>query len=88
MWLDFLLFVWGAITVVWIVLLIYRGTVSMHEDDQLFLEHNDTESQKEQTEVLRRLQSLQWPVRLLGGASGLLILVIFGLWLWRGLNRI
>ena len=33
------------------------------------------------------LEKLQWPLRLLGGASGLLILVIFGVWLWRGLSQ-
>ena len=81
-----LLIVWGVITAVLIVLLIYRSTISMKEDNQLFLDDTESQMQKEQTAVLRRLRSLQTPVRVLGGASGLLILVIFGIWLWRGIN--
>ncbi len=82
-----LLVVWAAITAVLIILLIYRSTISMQEDDQLFLEDSESHMQKEQAAILRRLERLQWPLRLLGGASGLLILVIFGVWLWRGLNQ-
>jgi hypothetical protein len=82
-----LLVIWGVITAVLVVLLIYRSTLSMREDDQLFIEDTGSSLQQEQTFILRRLQSLQWPVRLLSGVSGALILVIFGLWLWRGLNQ-
>lgn len=85
--LTMLLVVWGAVTAILIVLLIYRSTLSMQEDDQLFLDESESHMQKEQALVLRKLQQLQWPLRLLGGASGLLILVIFGIWLWQGLSR-
>ena len=81
-----LLIVWGVVTAVLIVLLIYRSTLSMQEDDQLFLDESESHMQKEQAIVLRKLQQLQWPLRILGGASGLLILVIFGIWLWSGLS--
>jgi Tfp pilus assembly protein PilN len=84
--LTALLIVWAAITAVLIVLLIYRSTLSMQEDDQLFLDESESHMQKEQALVLRRLERLQWPLRFLGAASGVLILVIFGVWLWRGLN--
>jgi Tfp pilus assembly protein PilN len=82
-----LLVVWGALTAILVVLLIYRSTLSMQEDDQLFLDESESHMQKEQAIVLRKLEKLQWPLRLLGGASGLLILVIFGVWLWRGLSQ-
>jgi uncharacterized membrane protein len=36
--LQMLLIVWGVLTVVLILLLIYRSTLTMHEDDQLFLD--------------------------------------------------
>ncbi len=85
--LTALLVVWGVVTVVLVVLLIYRSTLSMQEDDQLFLDDSESHMQKEQALVLKRLERLQWPLRVLGGASGLLILVIFGVWLWRGLNQ-
>ena len=83
-----LLIVWAVITAVLIVLLIYRSTLSMREDDQLFIEDTGSSMQQEQAFILQRLQSLQWPVRVLSGVSGVLILVILGLWLWRGLNQV
>lgn len=85
--LTALLIVWGVLTAVLVVLLIYRGTLSMHEDDQLFLEDPGSSMRQEQDLILRRLERLQWPLRLLGGASGALILVIFGLWLWGSLGQ-
>ncbi len=85
--LTALLIVWGAITAALVVLLIYRSTLSMQEDDQLFLDESESHMQKEQALILKRLEKLQWPLRFLGAASGLLILVIFGIWLWQGLNQ-
>ncbi len=85
--LTALLVLWGAVTAILIVLLIYRSTLSMQEDDQLFLDESESHMQKEQALVLKRMERLQWPLRFLGTASGLLILVIFGVWLWRGLNQ-
>jgi Tfp pilus assembly protein PilN len=82
-----LLVVWGVVTAILIVLLIYRSTISMHEDDQLFLDDSASQMQAEQQAVLSRLNQLRMPLRITGAASGLLILVIFGLWLWRGLNQ-
>ena len=32
-----LFIIWAVITAVLVILLIYRSTLSMHEDDQLFL---------------------------------------------------
>jgi hypothetical protein len=82
-----LLILWALVTAALVIVLIYRGTLSMHEDDQLFLDNSESHMQKEQAAVLHRIERLQWPVRVLGGASGLLILLIFGVWLWKGLNQ-
>src|SRR5690348_1087027 len=45
--LMMLMIAWGGITIVLIVLLIYRSTLSMHEDDQLFLDDASTHMQQE-----------------------------------------
>jgi Tfp pilus assembly protein PilN len=82
-----LLILWGVITAALVVLLIYRSTLSMHQEDQLFLGESESHMEKEQALVLSRLERLQWPLRLLGGASGVLILLIFGLWVWEGFAR-
>jgi hypothetical protein len=77
---------WGAVTAVLVILLIYRSTLSMHEDDQLFLNDSESHIQKEQTELIARMNKLQPFVRLFGAASGLLILVIAGVFVWKGLQ--
>src|SRR6185437_5723655 len=48
--LLWLLIVWGALTVVLIVLLIYRSTLTMQEDDQLFLDDSASAMAKDQME--------------------------------------
>ncbi len=83
--LIWLMILWGLITVILALLMIYRGTVTMHEDDQLFLDEAESHMQKEQTEVLKKLNWVNPLVRVFGGASGLLALVIIGLWLYQSL---
>ena len=85
--LTMLLIVWGAITVALIVLLIYRSTLTMHEDDQLFLDDSSMHMQEEQLALQRRMGKIQPFVRVLGVASGLLIVVIAGGWIWQGINQ-
>lgn len=85
--MTILLTAWGVLTTFLIVLLIYRSTLTMHEDDQLFLDEAESHMQVEQTELLAKMNRIQPMVRLLGACSGILILVIAGLWLYAGLNQ-
>lgn len=84
---QLLLVVWGVVTTLLVILLIYRSTLSIHEDNQLFIDQSESHMEKEQTALLVRMKKLQMPLRLLGSASVLLILIVFGIWLWRGLNQ-
>ncbi len=84
--IDLLLVVWGIVTAALVVLAIYRGTISLHEDDQLFLADSESNLAREQQQVVTRLTRLTPFVRGLGATSGVLILVIAGLWIWRGLQ--
>lgn len=86
--LSNLLIVWGVLTAVLVILLIYRSTLAMREDDQLFLNDSESHMQIEQQQVIARLNKVNLPVRILGGASGLLILIIAGLWIYEGLSRV
>ena len=74
-----LLILWAGLTVVLVVLLIYRSTLSMHEDDQLFLSDSDAQIEKEQAELQKRMNKIQPVVRLLGAASGTLLIVMAGI---------
>jgi len=85
--LAILAIIWGVVTGVLVILLIYRSTLTMHEDDQLFLDEAESHMQREQTELLARMNKLQPFVRLFGAASGLLILVMVGWVVWDAFNR-
>jgi hypothetical protein len=80
-----LLIAWGVLTTILVVLLIYKSTLTMHEDDSIFL--NDTESQmeKDQVEILAKVNKITPILKVLGALSGVMILVIAGLFVYQGL---
>ncbi len=82
-----LLIVWAGLTLILILLLIYRGTLSMHEDDQIFLDDANAHLAKEQEELARKMDRLQPWVRVCGAASALLIIVIAGMELYSRMTR-
>jgi hypothetical protein len=68
--LSTVLVVWGVVTAALAVLLIYRSTISMKEDDQLFLDSAQSNLEKEQQEVRTRLAQLTPYTAILGVTSG------------------
>jgi hypothetical protein len=82
------LIVWGVLTGVLVILLIYRSTLTMHEDDQLFLDDSASGMAQEQAEIMAKLNKVTPFVKWLGAASGVLILVIAGLAIYQGLNQV
>jgi hypothetical protein len=83
MWM---LIVWGVLTAILIILLIYRSTLTMQEDDQLYLSDSESHMQQEQTALLAKVNKITPLVRGLGALSGVLILVIAGMAIYTGLN--
>jgi hypothetical protein len=86
--LEMLLIVWGALTALLVILLIYRSTLSIHDEDQLYLSEAEAHMQAEQDEAHARIARTVLPMRVLGSACGLLILVIAGLWVYQGMSRV
>jgi hypothetical protein len=82
-----LFIIWAVITAVLVILLIYRSTLSMHEDDQLFLDEASSSMRIEQEQLQARMQKLAPLVKIFGAASGVLILVIAGLAIWQRVNQ-
>lgn len=85
--LEMLLVVWGVLTALLLILLIYRSTLSMHEEEQLYLDEAEAHMRQEQEELHARMARTVLPMRLLGSASGLLILLIAGMWVYEGFSR-
>jgi len=81
-----LLILWGVLTGLLIILLIYRSTLTMQEDDQLFLGESESHMQQEQLDIMKKVNKINPFVRWLGALSGVLILVIAGMAVYQGLN--
>ena len=86
-WMTTLLMIWAVPTVMLILLLIYKSTLTMHEDDQLFLDDAESQLAQEQAELMQRMDKIQPYIRGLGVVSGVLIVMIFGLWIYDGISR-
>ena len=83
-----LLITWGVLTAALIALLIYRGTLTMHEDDQLFLGESESHMAREQVEIMQKVNRLGPFVKVLGTASGVLILGIAGLAIYQAMTTV
>jgi len=81
-----LLVAWGILTGILIILLIYKSTLTMHEDDSIFLNETESQMHKDQMEVLVKMKKLTPIVQVLGALSGVMILIIAGLFIYHGLN--
>ena len=85
--LVWMLTLWGVLTGVLVVLLIYRSTLTMQEDEQLFLDDTKSALEQEQREIIAKVNKLTPFVKVLGAASGLMFLVIAGMFIYQGLNN-
>jgi hypothetical protein len=86
--MQLLLIIWAVLTTILVILIIYRSTLTMHEDDQLFLSETESHMEVEQRDLLKKVHRITPIVSLLGATSGLLILVIAGIWVYRGLSSV
>lgn len=78
----------GLFAVGLIVLLIYKSTLTMHEDDQLFLDDANSHMQEEQTELLVKVQKLTIPMRVFSIGSGVFLLAFLALLIYQKLNEV
>ena len=83
----YLLVVWGIVTAVFIILLIWRGVLSSHEDDQIFLDAAEEHMAREQRELVAKITTLSRPLLITGILSGVLLLLAGGLWIYEGLRQ-
>ena len=70
------------------VLLIYKSTLTMHRDDQLFLDDASSHMHDEQTELLVKVNRLTMPVRVFTIGSGVFLLALVAMWLYQRLNAL
>jgi hypothetical protein len=78
---------WGVLTGILVVLLIYRSTLVMHEDDQLFLDESESHMEREQIELMKKVDKITPVVKWLGALSGVMILAIAGMAIYQRLQQ-
>ena len=86
--LAYLLMIWGAITAVLVVLVIYGNALSTREDDEIYL--NKTEESMmadEQRTLIGKMTRLAPVITVLAIMSGVFLLASAGVWVWIGLYK-
>jgi hypothetical protein len=84
--LKWLLFAWGIVTGILLILLFYRSMLTRREDDQLFLDESASGLETEQRQLIAKVNKINPLVKTVGATSGLMILVIAGWAVYIGLN--
>ena len=84
MLLTLLVATWGVVTAVLITLVIYRSTLSVREDDQIYINATDQGRAEEQKATISKIERLKTPIVGLAVVSGVLLLGSLGVWLYSG----
>lgn len=82
--MDFIMvmwILWGTLGVILLALLMYRGNVTRNEEDQLFLDDSTKIEHEEQDQIVRKAKQIDPVIRIFGGATGLVTLVIVAFYL-------
>lgn len=82
--LTLLMISWGVITAALAVLVIYRGTLSSKEDDQIFIDAAEQHHYQEQLAIIARISRLTKPIIALAALSGALLIASASIWLYNG----
>jgi hypothetical protein len=83
-----MLIIWGVVAACFLALLAYRGQLTRYEDDQLFLNERETHEQKEQNEIIRKVNKLGPAIRVLGFAAAAMTVSIVGIFTYDAWQRL
>jgi len=78
---------WAAITIVFMALMLWRTLLTSHEDDQIFLSKGEDYMAREQQELIAKITRLARPILTTGIASGGLLLLMVGMYVYQGLKH-
>lgn len=83
----YLTVIWGVVTAIFLVLVAWRSVLSSHEDDQIFIDAAQEHMAREQRELVAKIESLSKPLVASGITSGVLLLLIAGIFVYHGLKN-
>jgi hypothetical protein len=86
--LAILLMLWGGVTAVLIVLVIYGNTLDSHEDEEIYINKKEEDLMGgEQKVLVAKMERLKKLIFSLAVFSGILLLTSATIWVYIGLTR-
>jgi len=86
--LAMLLMLWGAVTAVLIILVIYGNALDSHEDEEIYINKKEEQFMGGQQKVLvAKMERLKKLIFVLAVFSGILLLTSATIWVYIGLTR-
>ncbi len=82
------LIAWALVTVMLIVVVAYRGVLAKDETDRIYVSQTQNRLAMQQQEIIAKVSRLDQFVRGLLFASGGLLVISLGIWLWSSFSRI
>ncbi len=86
-----LLYIWGALFVCFTALLVYRGTLTRYEDDQLFLDDDAITVQRNRErheELIRKITRIKPLLNTCAVAAGLVTTTVIGLYVYQAWQNV
>lgn len=72
---------WGLFVTAFVALMVYRGYLTQHETDQLFLSESATHTMQDANDdIIRRVNFIQPICKGVGGAAALFTVLVIGVW--------
>ncbi len=85
MLLSSVLIVWAAVTVALVAVMIWKSVAGLKEEDTLILSEGEAHLAAEQREIIAKVERLASWAKILGIASGVLLLLAGGIWIYPGI---
>jgi hypothetical protein len=78
--LQVALVIWMAVTLVYVLLFVYRAVVGAKEEDTLYLSAGESHMAEEQRQIMQRVRKLDPITRIFGFAALGMTVVLAGVW--------
>jgi len=85
--LMILVALWGLLALSLIGLMVYRGVIGRNEETELMVDQAEHRFRDEQQGISDRLERLSTPIRYMGIAAGVLLVIIIAVWIYTGLQN-
>ncbi len=75
-----MLIIWAILTACFVALLTYRGQLTRYEQERLFLTNINPSGERQQSEIIKRINQIHPFVRIFGVAATIVTVSIVALW--------